>query len=879
LSPTDVSEALQRQNVILPSGDVKLGDKDYAVSMNNSPSAIDAVNQFPIKDVNGKPVFIRDVAHVHDGYQVQTNSVTVGGLPGSLMMVRKTGGVSTLAVVKGIRDAIPELKKLLPPGVTIKPIFDQSIFVKAALNGVLMGGTIAAVLTGLMILLFLGDWRLTLIILASIPLAIVAALLFMYCAGQTLNTMTLGGFALAVGILVDNATVVIENIDRHLHGGEGLEQSITGGGAEIMMPTVLSTLAICIVFIPVFLLQGTAHYLFSPLSLSVCTALVASLALSFTLVPVMFKFLMRSSVEKRSRAKWQHKVREHASTQPGRRGWWTNPFAAIHYGFEKGFNGFRRRYRNVLAWAVDRPAVTSLFFIVLMGVSLLLFPMLGMDFFPQVDAGQMRLHVRAPPGTRLEKTQEDFAKVETAIRQIVGEKQVDVVLDNIGLPYSGINIALSDAATVGPMDGEILVSLKEKHTPTAGHVADLRRELPKRFPEMQFFFQPADIVNQVLNFGQPAPIDIRITGPNNDQAYALASKITRDLRAVPGVVDAHVFQVPDAPSLKIDVDRTFAQHMNLSQQNAANSLLVALNSSAQTAPNFWLNSRNNVSYPLVVQTPTYRIHSMEDLRTLPLTTANRQSQLLMNIADFSRGKVPMVMSQLNIRPVFDVNADVQGRDLESAADAIQKVLYADRPAETSAMKVTVAGQVQTMRESFTGLFSGMAIAVILVFLLMVMYFQSWLDPLIVLMAVPFALAGVCWMLYLTHTHISVPALMGTLMCIGLTTANSILVVTFANQRMAAGDAPLTAAVAAGYTRLRPVLMTAGAMILGMVPMSLGVGEGGEQNAPLARAVIGGLLFATFATLIFVPAMYRLMRRGPVAVPEERTVADTHAQVQ
>jgi multidrug efflux pump subunit AcrB len=861
LSPTDVSEAIQKQNVILPSGDVKLGDTDYAVTMNNSASIIDAVNAFPIRELGGKEVFIGDVAHVHDGYQVQTNSVSVDGQPGSLMMVRKTGGVSTLTVVDGVKKVIPELKKLLPPGVRIQPIFDQSIFVKAALNSVLMGGSIAAVLTGLMILLFLGNWRLTLIILISIPLSVITALLGMYCLGQTLNTMTLGGFSLATGILVDDATVVIENIERHIGMAEPLEPAILNGTVEILLPTFLSTLSICIVFIPVFLLQGTAHYLFSPLSLAVVLALLSSLVLSRTLVPVMFKYLMRSYVEKHQHLAWQHKVKErHPRAPEPRRSWLTAPFAAIHFVFERSFNSFRNVYRNVLSWAVATPALTTAFFIVLMGVSCLLYPLLGMDFFPQVDAGQMRLHVRAPAGTRLEKTQEDFAHVEAAIRQIVGHDQIDVALDNIGLPYSGTNLALSDTATVGPMDGEILIALKENHTSTPAHVANLRRELPRRFPELQFFFQPADIVNQVLNFGAQAPIDIRVTGPDTLATYALANKLVKDLQKVPGIVDSHVFQVPDAPSLKITVDRTFAQHMKLSQENAAQSLLVALNSSAQTAPNFWLNSRNSVSYPLVVQTPTYRISSMQDLKTLPLTTPNdAEGQLLMNIARFGRGKVPMVMSQLNIRPVFDVHADIQGTDLKTAATAIEKVMDANRPEEKSPMKLTLSGQVETMQESFSGLFSGMGLAVVLVFLLMVMNFQSWLDPLIVLMAVPFALAGVLWMLFLTQTHISVPALMGTLMCIGLTTANSILVVSFANQRMEAGDDALTASVAAGYTRLRPVLMTAGAMILGMIPMSLGVGEGGEQNAPLARAVIGGLLFATFATLIFVPSMYRLMR--------------------
>jgi multidrug efflux pump subunit AcrB len=858
LSPSDVSNALLEQNVILPSGDVKIGNKDYTVAMNNSPNIISTINQFPIKPINGNMVFIGDIAHVHDGFQVQTNSVSIDGQPGSLMLVRKTGGISTLAVIDGIKEVLPDIQRLMPAGVTLKPIFDQSIFVKAALNSVLMGGAMAAGLTGLMILLFLGNWRLTVIILVSIPLSVVTALLIMYFFKQTLNTMTLGGFALATGILVDDATVVIENIERHVGLGKSVTNAIIDGVQEILLPTFLATLSICIVFVPVFLLQGTAKYLFSPFSLSVVLSLLASLVLSRTLVPVMFMYLMRSSVE-------QH--RSHGGRPPV--SGFARPFVAIHYGFEAGFYAFREYYRSGLAWVCAKPLPTVVFFVLLMGISVLLFPRLGMDFFPQVDAGQMRLHVRAPPGTRLEETQQYFNRVEAAIREIVGNDEIDVILDNIGLPYSGINIALSDSATVGPMDGEILVSLKEKHTSTPAHVATLRRELPARFPGLEFFFQPADIVNQVLNFGQPAPIDIRVSGPNGEEAYALAAKLARDLRRVPGVVDSHVFQVPDARSIKVDVDRTMAFQVGMEQRSTADNLLVTLNSSAQLSPNFWVNPASGVSYPLVVQMPTYRINSTEELRTMPLSTAEGDSsQILMNVAQFGRGKVPLVMSQLNIRPVYDVNADVQGRDLNSAAQAIDEVIAANRPDPSKSISITLSGQVETMRDSYQGLFTGIALAVVLVFLLQVINFQSWSDPLIVLMAVPFALAGVMWMLFVVQTHISVPALMGTLMCIGVATANSILVVTFANQRMAAGDDAWTAAVAAGYTRLRPVLMTAGAMVLGMIPMSLGVGEGGEQNAPLARAVIGGLLFATFATLIFVPAMYRLLRsrytasRGP-----------------
>jgi multidrug efflux pump subunit AcrB len=873
LTPSDITEALQHQNVILPSGDVKIGTKDYTVAMNNSPNVIAAINSFPVKQINGKTVFIRDVAHVHDGYQVQTNSVSVNGTPGALMLVRKTGGVSTLAVIDGIKKVLPEVHGRIPKDVTLTPIFDQSIFVKAALNSVIMGGLMAAGLTALMILLFLGNWRLTLIILASIPLSIITAILVLYVGGQTLNTMTLGGFALAVGILVDNATVVIENIERHVGLGERVEQAILNGAAEVGIPTFLSTLSICVVFVPVFLLTGVAKYLFSPLSLSVIVSLAASLVLSFTLVPVLFRALIRAPAGHHSNAV------DGGHAPPSR-----NVFLLIHRRFEHGFEVFREVYRNTLAWSVDRPVTTSGFFVLVIVVSCLLFPLLGRDFFPQIDAGQMRLHVRAPPGTRLETTQKYFSDVEAAIRKIVGNDQIEVLLDNIGLPYSGINIALSDTATVGPMDGEILISLKKEHTPTPAHMADLRRELPTLFPDLQFFFQPADIVNQVLNFGQPAPIDIRVSGSNSDFTYGVATKLVADLKRVPGVVDVHIFQVPDAPALKIDVDRTLAREVGLGQRAVANNLLVTLNNSAQVSPNFWVNPANSVSYPLVVQTPTYRIDSAKNLWTVPITAPEAdgardgarppQDEVLMNVAKFGRSKVPMIVSQLNIRPVFDVQADVQGRDLNSAATAINEVIEANRPDPAKAT-VVLSGQVETMQESYFGLFTGIGLAVVLVFLLLVINFQSWIDPLIVLFAVPFAIGGVMWMLFLTQTHISVPALMGTLMCIGLTTANSILVVTFANQRMAIGLDARTAAIEAGYTRLRPVLMTAGAMVLGMIPMAFGVGEGGEQNAPLARAVIGGLLFATAATLVFVPTMYRLLRRAPQSRIAQRRESIAH----
>jgi multidrug efflux pump subunit AcrB len=870
LSPSEVSAALQRQNVILPAGDVKIGDKDYTLAMNNSPDVIETINSFPIRQIDGRTVFMRDVAHVHDGFQVQTNSVSVNGTPGALMTIRKTGGVSTLAVIDGVRSALVDIGKVLPAEVSVKALFDQSVFVRAALHSVLLSAGMAAGLTALVIILFLGNVRLSIIILAAIPLSIITAVLFIKLAGQTLNTMTLGGFALAIGILVDNGTVVIENIERHVGMREPLHQSIVAGAGEVAIPTFLSTLCICIVFVPVFLLEGTAKYLFSPLSLAVIGSLLASLALSFTMVPVLFNFLMRESV---------HEFEEQADLdRPPQQAVSKHLLVRLQEGFERAFERFREGYRDTVSWALSEARLTVAAFAGLIIVSAALFPFLGRDFFPRVDAGQMRLHVRAPAGTRLEKTQQYFAEVETQIRKLVGKDQIDVMLDNIGLPYSGINIALSDSATVGPMDGEILISLGKKHDATAKIIAMLRRELPKRFAELQFFFQPADIVDQVLNFGQPAPIDVRVSGPDQDQAFALASKLARSLGGVAGVVDAHVFQVPDAPALTVDMDRALATQTGVTQQDAANNVLVATNSSAQTAPNFWVDPHNSVSYPLVVQVPTYRIDSSQDLQTLPVTSGAgaASGELLVNLASFGRESLPLVTSQLNIRPVFDVHADVQGRDLYSAAADIDRVIKENRPDASKALTVTLSGQVETMRESYAGLFTGIALAIVLVYLFLVMNFQSWIDPLIVLMAVPFALAGVLWMLFLSQTPMSVPALMGTLMCIGLTTANSILVVSFANQRMAAGEDALHAAISAGYTRLRPVLMTAGAMILGMVPMALGIGEGGEQNAPLGRAVIGGLLFATLATLIFVPTMYRLLRRQPSPASASHARGRVHA---
>jgi multidrug efflux pump subunit AcrB len=776
LEPSDISNVLLENNVIVPSGDVKIGSNDYPLTMNNSPDLIERMNDFPVKVVNGRQVFLRDVAHVHDGFQTQTNLVTQNGTPGALLTIRKTGAVSTLAVVAGVRDYLPDLRKQLPKDVDVTALFDQSVFVRASLHGVLREGAIAAGLTALMILLFLGNGRLTLIVMLSIPTSILCALIVMYFMGETLNTMTLGGFALAVGILVDDTTVGIENMDRYLEHGSPLTEAIIHGNNEVLLPTLLSTLSICIVFVPIFLLNGVAAYLFSPMAIAVVLSMLASFIVARFAVPVLFEFLLKGRHE------------QHAKAPSDGPAWFLRPFLIIHEKFEAGFRRFAELYRNAAAWAVGSPWTTAGFFGVLMIASLALFPILGRDFFPNVDAGEMRLHIRAPAGSRIEVTAQYFSRIEKAVREIVGNQQIKTVLDNIGLPYSGMNMAIGDTATVGTMDGEMLISLNEDHTPTAAHMADLRRELPKRFPDCQFFFQAADIVNQVLNFGQPAPIDVRVVGSDPEKTYALAAKLSKDLASVPGVVDSHVYQVPDVPGLGFDEDRALAEQVGMTQRQAADSLLVTLNSSIQIGPNFWVNPKTGVSYPLVAQTPTYTINSLQDLRTMPLKTsgpegAQERGQLLMNIADVQRVRSPALISQLNVRPVFDVNANVQGRDLYGVSKDIQKVLEKDHPPASEPITVTLTGQIDTMLKSYNGLFSGMALAVILVFLLMVIKFQSWLDPFCVLLAVPFALSGVMWALFVTGTYMSVPALMGGLMCIGLATANSILVVSFADDRM------------------------------------------------------------------------------------------------
>lgn len=857
LSPADVSDALNNQNVVIPSGTAKIGENEYSMKLNNTPDTIQALNDLPIRTTGESTTYLRDVGNVRDGCLVQTNAVHVDGQPGGLMTIRKTGGGSTLSVIEGIKRALPQIQALLPGDMLIKPLFDQSIFVRAALNGVLIEGLIAAALTALMIWLFLGNGRLTFIILLSIPLSILAAIFLMWALGQSLNTMTLGGLALAVGILVDNSTVVIENIERNLSLGRPLREAIVEGAREIAGPTVISTLCISIVFVPVFLLEGTAKFLFIPLALAVIFSLCASLALSFTLVPVLFHVLLLGSAEAHPRGTGPHELLRGGL------------LVRVHLGFEAGYNWLRNKYRNDLSWLMGKRWAIAAMSLALVASAVMLYPQLGTDFFPSVDAGQIRLHVRAPAGTRLERTQDAFGRVEKEVRRIIGDDQIETMLDNIGLPSSGLNMALSDTATLGPMDGEILVSLRRGHRPTDEYMKVMRRELPDLFPQLKFFFQPADIVNQVLNFGLPSPIDIRVYGPKREEDQEVAKAILQRLKSVPGIADVHIFQENGGPQLNVDVDRTLAGQVGMTQRDVANSVLVSLSSSQLVAPNFWVNPRNRVSYQLVVQTPQYHVNSLPELETMPINGGGRsEEQMLMNVASVSRGQTPMVVSHLDIRPVYDVQANIQGTDLGRVASEIKKIVAPFQVDPKAPVQVLVAGQVETMRSSFLGLLSGIAFSLILVYLLMVSNFQSWLDPLIVLMSIPASLSGVVWMLYATDTPISVPALMGTIMCIGLGTANSILVVSFANQRMLAGDDAKLAATTAGYTRLRPVIMTAGAMILGMLPMSLGLGEGGEQNAPLGRAVIGGLMMGTMATLVFVPIMYSIMRRSRIVSHED-----------
>ncbi len=863
ISPVKVLEMMNLQSLIIPSGTVKIGDIEYNVKLNNSPDLAHQFNDIPVAVDRDALIYMREVGHVRDGFQVQTNIVHVDGIPGTLQVVRKSGSVSTLTVVAGVKKTLERMKDTQPKDIIVKPIFDQSVFVRAALQGVATEGLIAAGLTAVMILVFLGNWKPTVIVMTSIPLAICCSLIALLTLGQSLNTMTLGGLALSMGILVDDATVQIENTVRNVRLGifKTLYDAIVRAAEEIQLPALVSTLSICIVFVPIFLMEGVGKYLFSPMAIAVIFALLASYFLSRTLVPTMYLLMLNREFEEFTAA---------GGDPPPR-----SAFARFHAAFERKFDRFRRIYGDYLAWAVRHPVIVLLIFGAFVGSAALVFPKLGMNFFPDVDAGQLRLHVRPPAGTKIERSTEIFADVQRACREIIGPAEVDTMLDNIGLPYSSLNLALSDAATVGNFDGEILISLKENHRPTAMHMANLRAELPKRFPDCVFFSQPADIVNQVLNFGQAAPIDIRVAGPHRENNLATAEGIMRRLRDVPGAVDVRLFQVTGYPNLRVKVDRTLAMELGLTQSDIARSVLIALSSSFQVAPNFWLSLVNGVSYPIAVQMPQLIIDSISRLQNLPLSfPQKRNPPILRDVAHVTRDSIDAVTSEMNVQPVFDVQANVQGMDLAAVATAIDGIVGTEQAKAAAGVRVTVGGQVDLMRKSFTDLVAGIGFAVVLAYLLMAANFASWLDPLNVLLAVPCGLAGAVWMLYLTQTPISVPALLGSLMIIGLGTSNANLVVVFANQVLGEGKDLRTASVAAGYTRIRPVLMTALAMILGMLPMSLGMGDGGEQNAPLGRAVIGGLLVATPATLIFVPVMYAVLhkRRQPAPAMAAAPVA-------
>ena len=879
LSPSDVSSALTNQNLIIPAGTAKMGPTEYSVRLNSSPDAITAFNWLPIKTVSGIPIYMKDVAHVRDGYAVQTNIVRRDGRHAVLMTILNSEGASTLSVVSRVRAAMPAIQAQVPPALKMEFLFDQSVFVRAAVEGVLREGAIAAGLTALMILLFLGSWRSTLIVATSIPLAILASIVVLWALGQSLNTMTLGGMALAVGILVDDATVEIENVHRNMAMKKPLRKAILDGAAQNAVPAFVSTLSICIVFVPVLFLTGPAAYLFAPLALAVVFAMLASYFLSRTLVPTMVLYLLPA--EARAEAEEQREP-------PARPSFWSviRQPSQFHTLFNHGLERLRQTYEGLLAWALDHRLVTVATMLGFAIASAALYTRLGENFFPSVDAGQLRLHVRAPPGTRVEDAEQVFGQVENAIRSVVPADELGMILDNIGLTQSFTIMAYLDNGTVSNADGEILVSLKPNHRPSADYVARLRVELPRRFPECTFYFEPADITSQILNFGLPAPIDVQVVGINRSANLLVAQKLRAEMAKVPGIADVHLQQITDRPDLDLNVDRTMAEELGLTQQDVSGSVLVSLSSTSQVSPNFWVNPENRVNYRVAVQTPEYRIHSMDTLLTTPLIVASASSQpsasakatttamadqppqLLSNLVDVRRSVSAANINHYNVQPVFDVYANVQGRDLAAVASEVTRAIDAVRPSLPRGSLLTMRGQVATMNSSFAGLATGMVFALLLVYLLMVVNFQSWLDPLIILTPLPGALAGIAWMLYVTQTTLSVPALMGAIMCIGVATSNSILMVTFANDRRHEGADAREAALSAGATRLRPVLMTALAMIIGMLPMSLGLGEGGEENAPLGRAVIGGLLMATGFTLVFVPVMYSLMRRIAPQPPRE-----------
>jgi CzcA family heavy metal efflux pump len=851
LSGQDVANALAAQNLIIPVGTQKVGDLEYTLQLNNAPSKIEELGDLPIKVVNGATVYIRDVAQVHDGNAPQTNVVHVNGARSVVMSVLKNGTNSTLAIVDGIKAKILEIKPSLPDALVVSPINDQSIFVRAAINGVATEGVIAALLTSVMILLFLGSWRSTVIIAVSIPLSVLGSITALSLIGETLNIMTLGGLALAVGILVDDATVTIENINWHLEHGKDVETSIMDGARQIVTPAFVSLLCICIVFVPMFFLTGVSRYLFVPMAEAVMFAMVFSFILSRTLVPTMSLFLLK-------------KHAPHGEEAPSR-----NPLVRFQRGFEARFERVRGGYRELLSMALAGRSVFVIGFLAVVVLSFALVPFLGRNFFPSVDGGQILMHARVPVGTRVEETASRFAAIEAAIRRVIPEEEISTLVDNIGLPPSSINLTYNNTGVVGTQDGDVQIALSKEHHPTADYVRELRERLPREFPDTVFSFPPADIVSQILNFGAPAPIDLQVRGANLDANFDYANTLLKAIRRIPGVADARIQQSRRSPVFDVNVNRTRAGEVGITARDVTNSLVVNLAGSSQVAPTFWLNPANGISYAIVMQTPQYRLDSLAALANLPINGVNPgSSQVLGGLATFNRSAANAVVSQYDIAPMIQINATTQDRDLGAVAADIRRVIAETSGQVPKGSSVALLGQVKTMDNAFAGLLFGLLGAIVLIYFLIVINFQSWSDPFVIITALPAALAGIVWMLFATHTTMSVPALTGAIMCMGVATANSVLVISFARERLdQLGDAA-AAALDAGFVRFRPVLMTALAMIIGMTPMALGLGEGGEQNAPLGRAVIGGLVFATIATLMFVPVVFSIVhaRHGRKPAP-------------
>ena len=848
VSADDVVNTISVQNLVLPAGDEKIGKFDWNVALNASPILLQKINDLPVKKVNDTIIYMRDVAYVHQGSPPQTNLVRVNGSRAVLMTILKAGSASTLSVIDGIKSLLPRVEESLPSSLNLHAVGDQSIFVKAAVVGVIREAALAAALVGVMILLFLGSWRSTVIILIEIPLAILFSLTLLSWLGETVNVMTLGGLALAVGILVDDGTVTIENINYHLEQGKEIEPAILDGAQQIVIPAFVTLLCLCIVFVPMFQLGGVAGYLFRPLAEAVVFALIGSFILSRTLVPTMANYLMGG-----------RRGAPHNLTLPPVRS--RNPLKRFQQAFEDRFSRIRDRYRSLLLLALGRPKTFIIAFLACVLLSFSLWPFLGENFFPAVDSGQILMHVRAQPGTRIEETARLFDLVEQTVRHAIPPDQIDNIVDNIGLPFSGINMAYQNTGTIGPEDGDALISLKEDHGPTTTFIKELRTTLPQKFPEATFSFLPADIVSQILNFGLPAPIDVQIIGNNQKANYAYATDLLKRIRTVSGIADLRIQQVFNYPQLNVDVDRTLAGEVGLTQRDIANSLLVTLSGSGQVQPNFWLNTENGVSYPIVAQMPQYRVDTMSDLINVPVTSSGTESktmQYLGGLARITPGPSPGVVSHYNVQPVIDIFGSVQGRDLGAISGDVDRILQDTRKGVPQGSYVVLRGQVQTMTSAYSQLYFGLAGAIVLIYLVIVVNFQSWLDPFIIITALPGALAGIVWMLFMTGTTLSVPALTGAIMCMGIATANSILLVSFAREGLAQGLDSGAAALEAGFTRFRPVLMTALAMIIGMLPMAFALGEGGEQNAPLGRAVIGGLLIATVATLFFVPTVFSLL---------------------